>query len=509
MPQYITGANFCIFGKSLLILASDAHNCRDLRPLSFTLKYSQELSGSATLSPFRRFWCESRHLLHLGFPLIIAHVAVIGMAVTDTIMAGQASAIDLAGLAIGSGLWAAASVTIMGLMSALAPIIGQLRGAQKFDEIPSQVQQGVFIATFIGLATALALWLAPLLLDAMALENDVRQVAASYLQILALAAPPLAFASLLRNCGEAMGHTRPTMIINLLAFLINIVLDYALVFGHWGLPELGGVGCAIATTALNWVILLAFMVVVSTHPQLRELKLLRLPKLFDVAAVKHQLQVGLPIAIGTAGEVLFFGIMALFLAPLGAIVVGAHQVAQNFGALIYMIPLGLAQAIGIRVAHAVGAATLANARNAAWNGVAVGSLIATACALITIIYRAEIAAIYSADLEVRLLAETLLLFCGAYQIIDALQITAWGALRGYKDTRAAMLIQLASYWVIGFPLGYSLALTDFWQPLIGVAAMGAQGFWIGIIFGLLAATLMLNWRLWHICSAPLRKTHAD
>lgn len=332
----------------------------------------------------------------------------------------------------------------------------------------------------------------------MTLDTEVRRVASSYLQILALAALPLAFASLLRNCCEAMGHTRPTMMINLGAFLANILLDYALVFGRWGLPEMGGVGCGIATTALNWVILFLFIGVVSRHKGLRPLRLLRLPRSINMTIIRHQLNIGLPIAVGVTGEVLFFGIMALLLAPLGAIVVGAHQVAQNFGALIYMIPLGLAQAIGIRVAHAVGSAAPQQAQRAAWNGVAVGTLIATITALTTLIWRSDIAAIYSPDPQVQALAEHLLLFCCAYQILDALQITAWGALRGYKDTRAAMVIQLTAYWVIGFPIGYSLALTDWWLPITGLPAMGAQGFWFGIIFGLAAATVMLNGRLWKI-----------
>ncbi len=449
-------------------------------------------------SRLQRFQIESSRLLYLGLPLIVAHLAIIGMAVTDTIMAGQASAVDLAGLAIGSGLWIAASVMVIGLISALSPIIAQLRGAKRLDEIPLQVQQGMFIAAVIGLLMTLILWLAPLLLNAMTLETEVRRVASGYLQILALAALPLAFASLFRNCSEAMGYTRPTMVINLGAFLANILLDYALVFGRWGLPEMGGVGCGIATTALNWVILLLFVVVVSRHKGLRPLRLLRLPRSINATAIRHQLHIGLPIAVGITGEVLFFGIMALLLAPLGAIVVGAHQVAQNFGALIYMIPLGLAQAIAIRVAHSVGSAAPQHARRAAWNGVAVGTLIAVVTALITIIWRSDIASIYSSDPQVQALTQKLLLFCGAYQLFDALQITAWGALRGYKDTRAAMVIQLTSYWLIGFPIGYSLALTEWWQPITGLPAMGAQGFWIGIICGLAAATVMLNGRLWKV-----------
>lgn len=454
------------------------------------------------VSRLQQFQCESVRLLRLGLPLIVAHLAVIGMAVTDTIMAGQTSAVDLAGLAIGSGLWTAASVMVLGVMSALSPIIAQLRGAKRLGDIPEQVQQSFYLAAGVGLLMMLLLWLSPLLLESMALEADVQRVASYYLKILSLAALPLAFAALFRNCCEAMGHTQPTMNINLGAFFANIVLDYILVFGHWGFPQLGGIGCGIATTLLNWVILILFIRLVTQHSDLRPLKLLSPPKIIDINIIKHQLQIGLPIAIGVTGEVLFFGIMALFLAPLGAIVVGAHQVAQNFGALIYMVPLGLATAIGIRVAHSVGAAQPAHASTAAWNGVWVGTLIAMFSATTTIIFRDEIAAIYSSNIDVQALAVQLLLFCGAYQILDALQITAWGALRGYKDTRAAMLIQLTSYWLIGFPVGYSLAFTDAWQP-VGVAMMGAQGFWVGIICGLAAAAIMLIARLCYISQRNL------
>lgn len=460
-------------------------------------------SSNTIVSRLKLFHLESQRLLRLGMPLIVAHLAVIGMAVTDTIMAGQTSAVDLAGLAIGSGLWTAASVMVLGVMSALSPIIAQLRGAKRLSDIPVQVQQSFFLAAGVGLLMMLLLWLSPHLLESMTLEADVQRIASYYLQILSFAALPLAFAALFRNCCEAMGHTQPTMHINVGAFFANIVLDYILVFGHWGFPQLGGIGCGIATTVLNWAILILFIRLVRQNKDLRPLNLLAPPKCFDINIIKHQLHIGLPIAIGVTGEVLFFGIMALFLAPLGAIVVGAHQVAQNFGALIYMVPLGLATAIGIRVAHAVGANQPIHARTAAWNGVCVGTLIAASTALITILFRSQIAAIYSTDLEVQSLARQLLLFCGAYQLLDALQITAWGALRGYKDTRAAMFIQLTSYWLIGFPVGYSLALTDLWQPLLGISAMGAQGFWVGIICGLAAAAIMLIARLQNISQRSL------
>ena len=446
-----------------------------------------------TQAPLReRFLHEVKQLLQLGLPLIIGAMATTAMSITDTLMAGQAGANELAGLAVGAGLWSAANVLMLGLAGAVAPIVGQMFGAKEKHKIAPEVHQAMWIALFIGLLVALLAHQAPTLMAMSSMDPVLADISGSYLSALAVGAPALAIASCLRSFCEAVGRTRVTMLVNLGAFLLNILLDYLLVFGHWGLPKLGGVGAAWSSTLIYWLMLAAFLVYIKRDHFLSSFGVLKRFEWPTWTPIKHQLNLGLPISIGSTGEVLFFGIIALMLAPLGAVAVGGHQIAQSVAALIFMLPFGQAQAVSIRIAHNVGAGKLEYAGFVARSGLSLAMLISLCTAVLTITFRHDIVALYTDDPGVRETAAHLLLFCSAYQFCDALQVVAWGALRGYKDTKIPMCLMLFSYWCVGFPLGHSIALSETWGE-----AMGAQGFWTGIIVGLSVATVLLGGRLRH------------
>ncbi len=439
-----------------------------------------------------RFLHEIKQLLRLGLPLIIGAMATTAMSITDTLMAGQAGPNELAGLAVGAGLWSAANVLMLGLAGAVAPIVGQLFGAKEKHKIAHEVHQSMWIAFAIGLLIALLALQAPSLMAMTSMDPVLANISGSYLAALALGAPALAIASSLRSFCEALGRTRVTMLVNLAAFLLNILLDYLLVFGHWGLPKLGGVGAAWSSTLIYWLMLAAFFIYVKRDRFLHSFAVLNHFEWPTWPTIKHQLHLGLPISVGSTGEVLFFGIIALMLAPLGAVAVGGHQIAQSVAALIFMLPFGQAQAVSIRIAHNVGAGKLEHAGFVARSGLSLAMMISLCTAALTVLFRHDIVALYTEDPGIRETAAHLLLFCSAYQFCDALQVVAWGALRGYKDTKIPMCLMLFSYWCVGFPLGYSIALSDTWTE-----AMGAQGFWIGIIIGLSVATVLLGGRLRH------------
>jgi len=451
-------------------------------------------------SHLTRFTHEALQLLRLGMPLIIGALAIVGMTITDTLMAGQASAYDLAGLAVGAGLWSAAAVLIIGLVSGLAPIVGQLFGARQYTDISQEVHQSLWIALFIGVLISLLAYNAPYFMTLMTMDSAIADISGRYLQAIAWGAPALALGTALRTFSEAVGRTRITMLVNLAAFLINILLDYILVFGQWGFPALGSVGAAYASSLIYWAMLLAFALQLKHSRFFKPYELYKHFQWPRWHSIKHQLHLGVPISIGSTGEVLFFGIIALMLAPLGATIVGGHQIAQSVAALIFMLPFGQGQAIGIRIAHSIGAGKTHDTKFIARSGLTLGLLIAALTAAITISLRHTIVAFYTDDPDIQAMAANLLLFCSAYQLCDSLQVITWGALRGFKDTRVPMLIMLFSYWCIGFPLGYSLALTQHWGD-----PMGAQGFWIGIIVGLSLASILLLARLRHLTN---RLNHA-
>jgi MATE family multidrug resistance protein len=202
------------------------------------------------------------------------------------------------------------------------------------------------------------------------------------------------------------------------------------------------------------------------------------------------IRLGLPIGFSLLVEASIFALIALFLSPLGAMTVASHQITLNYSSLIFMIPLSLSSAITIRVGHAIGRQRFDRARLVSIAGISLNSLIALLTATLTVVFARNIAGIYTHDPQVITIAVGLLYLNALYQFSDAFQVSAAAALRGYKDTRVPLLMVVIAYWVIGLPLGYSLALTDvFGSPL------GAKGFWISLFIGLSVAAVLLGLRL--------------
>jgi len=213
----------------------------------------------------------------------------------------------------------------------------------------------------------------------------------------------------------------------------------------------------------------------------------------------HIIRLGLPIGFSLLVEASAFALIALFLSPLGGRVVAAHQITLNYSSLIFILPLSIAIAITIRVGHAVGRKRYDRARLVSNAGLLLNLFIALATVAVTLTCARQIAGIYTRDGEVIFIALGLLNLNALYQLPDAFQVGAAAALRGYKDTRIPLGLIVIAYWVIGLPLGYSLAMTDFWgRP------MGAKGFWISLIAGLSAAAVLLGGRLFLVGRRHLR-----
>ena len=210
---------------------------------------------------------------------------------------------------------------------------------------------------------------------------------------------------------------------------------------------------------------------------------------------------GLPIGAAIFFEVSFFSVIALFLTPLGTEVVAGHQVAINMTSLLFMIPLSVGMAITVMVGQQVGRNNSVMASRISWLGVRVNFALATINAICIYILSPYIAQMYSSDLNVIAIGTSLLAFAALYQISDAIQIAAAGALRGYQDTLVVMAITFVAYWLCGLGLGYYLAFS-------AVEPLGAKGFWIGIIAGLTIAAIMLSYRLRKISKATIDKKNS-
>jgi MATE family multidrug resistance protein len=297
-----------------------------------------------------------------------------------------------------------------------------------------------------------------------------------------------------RTTFEGMGDIRPVMVFNGAAFLLNIVLDYVLVFGKLGVPAMGGAGAGWATAIVMTFLLICMAIYAQRSSTMRALKLYSDFARVNIAAIINILRLGVPIALNIAAEIMFFAIIPLMIAHLGSDVVGAHAIAINIDSLAFMVPLGVASALTIKVAMAEGAGDPKLARRFCIVGYKMVFILGLTTAALKITLREDLAALFSADPNVQLIAANLFLFAAVLGSVDSLQMTASGALRGYKDVRIPLLIQVVAFWVIAFPIAYSLALTDIWgEP------MGVYGFWVGTVIGASCAGIGLMTR-WNIVS---------
>jgi MATE family multidrug resistance protein len=307
-------------------------------------------------------------------------------------------------------------------------------------------------------------------------------VAAGYLRALSWGAPGICLTFLLRYFSEGTGYTRPTMIYGVFGALLNIPLNYVLMFGKFGFPALGTVGCGVASAIVIWTSVLMLLVYILKHNHFKPFALFSSFDAPDWKKIYEHLRVSFPIAVSIFVEGSLFVGAALLIGRLGPVPAASHLIAINFSALVFMIPVGLSSAISIRVGNAIGRSDPVSARYAGLIGMAIVLGFQTISALTMFLFPELIVSIYTDEAAVSSLAASLLFYAAIFQYPDGIQICAAGALRGYKDTLVPMIYTIISFWLIGMTLGYYLTFN---------AGMGPAGMWIGMIAGLSAAAVLM------------------
>ncbi|XWJ89444.1 MdtK family multidrug efflux MATE transporter [Phytobacter ursingii] len=439
----------------------------------------------------QKYFTEARQLLALAIPVILAQIAQTAMGFVDTVMAGGYSATDMAAVAIGTSIWLPAILFGHGLLLALTPTVAQLNGSGRRERIAHQVRQGFWLAAAVSILIMIVLWNAGYIIHAMHdIDPQLADKAVGYLRALLWGAPGYLFFQVVRNQCEGLAKTKPGMVMGFLGLLVNIPVNYVFIYGHFGMPELGGVGCGVATASVYWVMFIAMLSYVKRAGSLRDIHSETHSGKPDLSVLKRLVQLGLPIALALFFEVTLFAVVALLVSPLGIVDVAGHQIALNFSSLMFVLPMSLAAAVTIRVGFRLGQGSTLDAQTAAHTGLGVGVCMAVLTAIFTVALREHIALLYNDNPQVVTLASQLMLLAGLYQISDSIQVIGSGILRGYKDTRSIFFITFTAYWVLGLPSGYVLALTD-----LVVDRMGPAGFWMGFIIGLTSAAILMMLRM--------------
>ena len=441
---------------------------------------------------------EMRQLIKIAAPILVAQIAQSSMGMIDTIMAGQVSAADMAAISIGASIWFPLVLFGHGLLLALPPTIAYLNGSGQRKRIAHQVRQGLWIALLITIPLFVLIYNSHIIVNFMGMEERLANISSQYLQAMAFGVVAYLMMINFRGLNDGLAKTKPAMIIGFIGLLLNIPLNYIFIYGKFGVPAYGAVGCGIATAIVNWLMMIMILIYCYRAKNQRDLKLF--PKLFEkphLPTLRKLLGLGVPIALTLCAEVTLFTIVSLLIAPLGANIVASHQIALQTSSFIFMLPLSISMATTILVGQRLGEQNVEGAKQVCFTALFLGLIVASITAVLTLLFRTQIAYIFVSDQEVIAMASFLLLFAAAYQIPDSIQVIAGGALRAYKDTKAILVISLFCYWIIGMPIGYISGLTDWITP-----PLAAEGFWIGFVLCLLCASIFLLLRLRKIQRIP-------
>jgi MATE family multidrug resistance protein len=437
-------------------------------------------------------------LLRLALPVAAVQVGMMAMGVVDTIMVGRVSAVDLAAVAVGHLYFFGVAVFGMGVLFALDPVISQAVGADDQVGIARGIQRGVALAGGLALLAMALLVPAGPALAALGQPPEVVPTAARYAHGLIAGVPPFYGFVVLRQSLQAMARVRPILLVVLAANLVNVLLNWILIYGHLGSPPFGAVGSAWATSSSRWFMLLALAVAgwPVLAPHLRALR----PEALAGAPLARLLRVGAPVGAQQFLEFGVFGAAGLLMGLLGTVALASHQVALQLAALTFMVPVGVAQATSVLVGQAVGRGDSCGARRAAGAGLLAGVGFMSLTALMFFTLPRPLASAFTDDPAVIAAVMLLLPIAGVFQVFDGLQVVAAGALRGVGDTRVPMLVNLVGFWAIGLPVSAGLGF--------GLGA-GPRGIWWGLAIGIGVVGVLLAARVRRRFGRELRRLLID
>lgn len=442
-------------------------------------------------------------LFKLAIPVILGNFAYAILGITDMLMAGIAGTPDQAGVAIGGAFFFPAITFIIGMLSALHPIISGHCGAQTKEHIPQDHAHAVcssFIVGIILMAILLAIAFGFINMDS---DQRMENVTRYYVVCVAFTVPICALYNSARAYCEAMGDTNATLYFGVLAVSLNVPLNYCFIFGKYGMPQLGGIGCGVATIISMTLSTLVLFAYITTRKQLKDYSWLKNKQGINFLGVISFTKLALPLGISSAVECSCFTLIALLLSPLGPINVSAHSIVMSIASFVFNIPLSIGIATSIMVGYAIGQNNLHTLRlniKAAYVAILICIIV---CVSILLIGNSFIPYLFSKDITVLTLASNLMFFAAANQLFESPQTIQAFILRGFKDNKTILLVTVIAFYIVALPIGvtlcYDLITAPQWVlPIVGKQGLtGPHGFWIGLFSGLLIATILYRVRVIH------------
>ena len=426
--------------------------------------------------------------LRLALPLIIAEVGWMSMGIVDTIMVGRLpdSAVAIGATGLGQSLYHSVAIFGGGLLLGLDTFVAQAYGRKDLHDARISLVNGLFLALALTPILMLAVSFWPPLMQHFGISAELVEPMRPFLHALNWGTLPLLTYFALRRYLQAENVVLPIMFALISANVVNAIGDWALIYGHLGLPAMGITGSGWATCVARLYMAGVLAVTLLWVESKRSLPRWAGAVRIDLRRVTALLKLGAPAATQILLEIGAFAAATALVARLGPVPLSGHEIALNCAALTFMVPLGISSAAAVRVGQQLGRMDPAGARRAGWSAIVLGAGFMTCSGLVFVSIPTWIARLFSPDLVVIRTGARLLLVAAAFQLFDGLQTVATGALRGAGDTKTPMLANFVAYWLIGLPVGYLLCFKLGW---------GAVGVWIGLCAGLMmiGSGLLLAW----------------
>jgi multidrug resistance protein, MATE family len=429
---------------------------------------------------------EFRPMFALALPVVLAELGWMTMGLVDTLMVGRLSPEAIGAVGVGSSIFMGVAIFAMGLLLGLDTLVSQAFGAGRLEECHRWLLHGSALALTLSLPIMWILWLISDSLEAWGFDPRVLGLTRGYLDVVVWSVQPLLLYAAFRRYLQGMGVVRPVMIALVTANIANVILNWVLIFGHFGAPRLGVDGAAWATVGSR-VVMAAFLFTVIVYREWRVRPgLFETPMSIELAWIRRLIALGAPAAGQVTLEVGVFAAATALAGRLAPASLAAHQIAINIAAFTFMVPLGVSSAGAVRVGHAVGRGDAEGAARAGWTALLFGVGFMSIAAASFVLVPGILIGAFTTDAGVLGVGVTLLMVAAVFQLFDGLQGVATGVLRGLGDTRSPMLWNLAGHWFIGLPLGYTLCFT---------MGFGVIGLWWGLSSGLIicGVALLIVW----------------
>ncbi|WP_169785851.1 MATE family efflux transporter [Enterobacteriaceae endosymbiont of Donacia crassipes] len=437
-----------------------------------------------------KYLIEIKKLCNITIPIILTQIAYFLISIINMIMSSSFNKIDMAVISISISIWLPLLLFCHGIFLSLIPIITKLHGSNKQRNIIEYIQQSYLLSIILSCIMILILYKTNFFIYLLLTNKILILKIIIFLKIIMWSIPGYLLLQILRCVCISFSLTIPDMIISWIGVIIYIPMNYIFIYGFSYIPPFGSLGCGLSIVLIYLILTIITMIWMYNSIYFNNINYFSLFNKPNIKILKKLLKLGIPIGLSIFIEITLFTVVSLYISSMGIDIIISHQIAQNFSSLIFVIPLSLSIATTILVGLYLGSGYKNKAKRISWISQIIGIILSIFIILISLFLKKKIAYLYNPNQNIINLSSKLIFLASIYQFLDAIQVIGCGVLKAYKDTKFIFFITFISYWIIGFPVGYILSMTN-----LIVNSMGPTGFWIGFIVGLTISVILVILRI--------------